>query len=131
LESPVQGLFRVTKEDTELGGKTIPKGSKVYVCYGSANRDDKKFADAVHLNLNRGNASQHMAFSYGIHRCIGQMLARKELAIGLTAILERMDNLQFAPEQGEIRHLPSFILRGIDGLKITFDKTTRDASFGA
>lgn len=122
LESPVQGLFRTTKEETVLAGKTIPAGAKLYVCYGSANRDDGKFPDAETLDINRSNATQHMAFSYGIHRCIGQMLARKELEIGLTAVLERMENIQFAPEQGPIKHVPSFILRGIESLHITFDK---------
>lgn len=122
LESPVQGLFRKTKQETVLAGKTIPAGAKLYVCYGSANRDDVKFPRAEALDIHRSNASQHMAFSYGIHRCIGQALARKELAIGLAAILERMTNIQLSPQQGPIRHVPSFILRGIESLHITFDK---------
>ncbi len=122
LESPVQGLFRITSQDTELGGYEMPKGAKIYLCYGSANRDDKQFPDADKLDITRRNATQHLAFGNGIHRCIGQMLARKELEIGISAILERLDNIELEPGHPPITHKPSFILRGIDSLHIVFEK---------
>ena len=122
LESPVQGLFRIASQDTELGGYKVPKGAKIYLSYGSANRDDKRFPGADKLDVTRRNATKHLAFGYGIHRCIGQMLARKELEIGISAILQRLKNIALEPGHPPITHTPSFILRGIDSLNITFDK---------
>lgn len=121
LESPVQGLFRTATQDTVLGGHAIPKGAKIYLAYGAANRDDKTFAAADQLDVRRKNANRHLAFSHGIHRCIGQMLARKELEIAITAILQRMDNIALVSDQPEPEHAPSFILRGLTSLHITFD----------
>ena len=89
----MQGLFRVTTGDTTLGGYEIPKGAKIYVAYGAANRDDNKFPQADTLDVRRKNAIRHLAFSHGIHRCIGQMLARKELEIAIRAILTRMTDV--------------------------------------
>lgn len=121
LESPVQGLFRTATQDTVLGQYKIPKGAKIYVAYGAANRDDKKFPDAATLDVTRKNANRHLAFSHGIHRCIGQMLARKELEVAITALLRRLDNIALDPSQPAPEHAPSFILRGLTTLHITFD----------
>ncbi|MXW74103.1 MAG: cytochrome P450 [Gammaproteobacteria bacterium] len=122
LESPVQGLFRVTTEDTELGGYAIPKGAKIYLAYGAANRDDRKFPQAETLNVRRRNAIRHLAFSHGIHRCIGQMLARKELEIAIGAILRRMTDIALDEAYPHPAHAPSFILRGLTSLHITFSR---------
>lgn len=121
LESPVQGLFRTATQDTVLGEYNIPKGAKIYVAYGAANRDDKKFAAAAKLDVTRKNANRHLAFSHGIHRCIGQMLARKELEIAITALLTRLDNIALDPNHSAPEHAPSFILRGLTSMHITFD----------
>ena len=122
LESPVQGLFRVTAEDTKLGGYDIPKGAKIYLAYGAANRDDGKFPQADRLDVRRKNAIRHLAFSHGIHRCIGQMLARKELEIAIRAILTRMTGIALDDAWPHPAHAPSFILRGLTSLHITFNK---------
>ncbi len=122
MESPVQGLFRTTTHDTVLGGYAIPKGAKIYVAYGAANRDEKMFSQADTLNVRRNNAIRHLAFGQGIHRCIGQMLARKELEIAITALLRRMNNIALDPAYPAPHHAPSFILRGLTSLHITFTK---------
>ena len=122
LESPVQGLFRVTAEDTTLGGYDIPKGAKIYLAYGAANRDDRKFPQADTLDVRRKNALRHLAFSHGIHRCIGQMLARKELEIATRAILTRMTDIALDEAWPHPAHAPSFILRGLTSLHITFSR---------
>ena len=120
MESPVQGLFRTTKEDTVLGGYAIPKGAKIYLAYGAANRDEKMFPRADTLDVHRKNAVRHLAFGQGIHRCIGQMLARKELEIAITALLRRLDNIALDQAYPYPEHAPSFILRGLTSLHITF-----------
>ena len=74
MESPVQGLFRVTKADAELGGTVIPKMSRIVVMYASGNRDDAQFPGADRFDLRRANAKTHLAFGQGIHFCIGAAL---------------------------------------------------------
>ena len=80
LESPVQGLYRFAKVDTELGGVRIPAGSALNVRYAAANRDEKVFANPQRADLDRKGLRNHMAFGAGIHYCAGANLARLEIA---------------------------------------------------
>lgn len=122
LEAPVQGLFRMAREDVEIGGATIPKGSLVHLRFGSANRDEAKFEESEAFDVCRQGASKHLAFGGGIHHCIGQQLARRELMIGLRAINERLANMQLACDERDLRHVPHLLMRGFDTLPITFQK---------
>jgi cytochrome P450 len=121
LESPVQGLFRIVTRDVCLGGVDLPRGAKLYVCYAAANRDGAVFPEPGQLDVERGNAHRHMAFGYGIHRCIGQMLARSELQVALEVLLGRLRGLRLAADQPEPEHVPSFILRGLRSLHVEFE----------
>lgn len=121
IDSPVQGLFRQTTEDTELGGVDIPKGSIVNLRYGSANHDEQKFEDAERFDVTRKNASAHLAFGAGIHHCIGAQLARREIQCGMRALISKLDNLQIDEDKNTIEHNPSFILRGLKELNVTFE----------
>jgi len=121
MESPVQGLFRVTKEDAELGGSVIPKMSRVVMMYASGNRDDAQFPDADRFDIRRANARTHLAFGQGIHFCIGAALARLEARIAFEVLLTRLRNLRFAVGN-DFAHTPSFILRGLKALHLEFDR---------
>jgi cytochrome P450 len=122
LESAVQGLFRVVKQDTQLGGYAIPKGARVMLRYAAANRDGAKFACPHLLDVERGNAGAHLAFGAGIHHCLGAQLARYEMIASFEAILARMDNLAYAPSRNSFEHHPHLCLRGLKELWITFDR---------
>jgi len=122
LESAVQGLFRVVKEDTQLGGYAIPKGARVMLRYAAANRDGAKFACPHQLDVERSNAGAHLAFGAGIHHCLGAQLARYEMIAAFQAILARMDNLAYAPSGNSFEHHPHLCLRGLKELWITFDR---------
>jgi cytochrome P450 len=121
VDSPVQGLFRMTTEDTELGGVEIPKGSIVNLRYGAANRDPARFDDPGRFDALRRNASAHLAFGGGIHHCIGAQLARREIQCGMRSILTKLDNLRFSEGKNTFQHHPSFILRGLKELYVRFD----------
>ena len=121
FESPVQGLFRMATEDTELGGTKIPKGSTVNLRYGSGNRDECVFKNADKFDVQRTDARRHLAFGGGIHLCIGQALARQEIKFAMKILLERIENMRFADPNFEVEHHPSMILRGIKKLPIKFD----------
>jgi cytochrome P450 len=122
LETPVQSVPRVTTEDTELGGRRIPKGSLVLLGYASANRDEAKFECPESLNFERKNVGQHLAFGSGIHRCIGAMLARMEIKISMRQMITRLDNLQLAIPADELAYGPSMIVRSLVSLPVTFTR---------
>jgi cytochrome P450 len=120
LEAPVQGLPRMTTEDTELAGCKIPKGSLVYLGYASGNRDAAKFDDPDSFSLERKNAGQHLAFGGGIHRCIGAMLSRMEIKVAMRLLLKRLENLKLTIPESELVYTPSMVIRPLVCLPISF-----------
>ena len=81
-ETPVQGVVRVTTEDTELGGCPIAKGQVVTVMLGSANTDERTWPEVDSVDFDRPE-NRHLAFGGGAHRCLGSHLARMELRVAL------------------------------------------------
>ncbi|MGO1543459.1 MAG: cytochrome P450 [Gulosibacter sp.] len=75
VHSPVGMYPRLVTRDTEIGGVRIPAGSTVAVVGASANRDERKFADADQFDLTRESAA-HLAFGNGTHICAGNWVAR-------------------------------------------------------
>ena len=122
IESPVQWLQRICLVDTELGGVSIPKGSRVFMMWGAANRDETVFPDAGSFNLMRANLKDHMAFGFGIHFCLGAPLARMEGRIALRRLLARMENIRLAPGRNDFMHAPfPPLFRGLNHLHLDFD----------
>ena len=120
LESPVQGLFRVVRKDTEFGGVHLPKGARIMLRFAAANRDGRKYASPEQIDLHRANAGTHVAFGAGIHHCIGAGLARLEMRQAFTALAQRLRHLALAPDN-DFTHHPSMILRGLKALRVTFE----------
>jgi len=118
--SPVQfSPRRVAREDVEIGGVTIPKGEGLFMLLASANRDEARFAKPDELDPHR-DASHHLAFGYGIHQCLGQMLARFELAIAFERILERLPALRLAVPLEQIRFKHDMQIYGLHNLPVTW-----------
>jgi cytochrome P450 len=120
FDTPTQGLFRTTTCPVELSGVTIPAGARVFLVYGSANHDAAQFSESERFDIARPNAREHLAFSRGIHVCIGAPLARLEIRTALERLLERLPNLRpaahAAPERFE-----HFWLRGFNTLPTEWD----------
>lgn len=117
LASPNQGLFRICTEDTEVAGTPIPKGSMLWVMFGSANRDERVFPDPDRFDPERENLNESLAFGRGAHFCIGAQLARLELRVLFEELSRRIESVAFAPGT-TLRYEPSFILRGLESLEI-------------
>lgn len=80
LELPAPYTPRVTSQEVEVGGVTIPAGSVVQLCLGPANRDPRRFERPDEVATDLGDRG-HLAFGGGIHRCLGSHLARRELRL--------------------------------------------------
>jgi cytochrome P450 len=119
LEGPVQGLFRTAAVDVEMHGVTIPAGAVVNVRYASANRDEDRFECPAAMDLDRSNVREHLAFGFGIHHCLGAALARRELAIGFRALVDRVESMAFVEGANDFLHAPNFCLRALKELHIT------------
>ena len=120
LEGPVQGLFRMAARDVELAGTKIPSGSMINVRYASANLDEREFDAPEQLDLERAKPGRHLAFGSGIHHCLGAPLARRELYWSFRALVDRVEEMAFVPEKNDFEVQPSFSLRALKELHISF-----------
>ena len=118
LEAPVQGLLRITTEDTEIAGTNLPAGSALALRYGSGNRDEREFADPDRLDLNRRRAASHLSFGSGIHHCIGAFLSRRELYYAVRGVVTRFSKIELAADGRTPTIIPSFTLRGLANLDV-------------
>jgi cytochrome P450 len=115
-DSPVQMTLRSAYADVDVGGHLVPEGEPVVVFLGGANRDPDVFTDPHRFDITRENASEHLAFSSGIHYCLGAGLARLEGAVAVRTLYERFPDLRVAapPERR-----PTRVLRGYDSIPVT------------
>ncbi len=115
FESPVQFTARVLKEDIDICGQHIPKGWTVLCMLGAANRDPKQFKEPDRLDLKRLN-NQHLAFSAGLHFCIGAQLARLEGQIAILNLVQRFPRMKLAGPRPE--WVSTFGFRGLKSLAV-------------
>jgi cytochrome P450 len=115
-DSPVQITGRTAQEGAEVDGRPIPPGQRVTVLLGAANRDPDVFADPARFDITRANAREHLAFSAGIHYCLGAGLARLEAVVAMRMLTERFPTLRVA---GRPARRDLHVLRGFEHLPVT------------
>ena len=94
IESPIQGFSRFAIVDHEFDGVTLPGDSRVIVLFGSANRDERHWADPETFDIRRKDVARHVAFGYGEHACIGMNLARLEIGAIFTALARNVERFE-------------------------------------
>lgn len=104
MESPAQALSRTATRDVTLHGLTIPAGARVMLLWGSANHDEREFPDPEAFDLSRRFA-RHLAFSHGIHFCLGANLARLEARVALEEWHHRFPRYELAGEPVRARSI--------------------------
>jgi cytochrome P450 len=125
-ETPATSMWRIAAKDTALGGVSIAEGSDVLLRFDAANRDPEIFEDPDRFDIRRKKALRHLAFGApGVHRCLGQMLARRELAAAFPKLLGRLHNLRIIEDQSDTRYWPGLLHRGIASLHLAFDPIRR------
>ncbi len=85
---------RKAVKDGVIGGVEIPKGSNILLVMGSANRDETVFDQPDAFDIGRENARSHLAFGYGIHYCLGNMLAKLQARVALEEITKNVPSLR-------------------------------------
>jgi len=88
-QTPVLHMRRTARVDAEIGGKSIRAGDKVVIWYISGNRDEEVIERADEFIVDRRRPREHMAFGFGIHRCLGNRLAEMQLRILWEEVLRR------------------------------------------
>ena len=114
-QTPILGMRRRAKEDTELFGKQIRKDDKVVMWYVSGNRDDEVIADPMSFKVDRENARHHLSFGFGIHRCMGNRLAEMQLRVSWEEIMKRFRLVEVI---GDAVRAKSNIIRGYRSMQV-------------
>ena len=118
--SPVElAPERYPREDVALAGVVIPRGAMVFVAIGSANRDERQFADPDVLDIAR-EPNRHLAFGLGAHFCIGASLARLEGQIAIGTLLRRVPDLRLAVAPDRLRWRSGLLNRGLEALPVAY-----------
>jgi cytochrome P450 len=112
--SPVQTFFRTTTRSVDVSGVTIPADRKVLLFLAAANRDPRQWAQPDRFDIRRKTLG-HVGFGYGIHACVGQMVARLEAEILLSALVRSVASIE---PHGEPVWRLNNTLHGLDSLPI-------------
>jgi cytochrome P450 len=115
-DSPVQMTSRIAGADVELAGRPVPRGSYVLTLLAAAGRDPLVYHEPAVFRLDRDAEPEHLAFSGGIHYCLGAPLARLEGEIAFRALAQRLPDLRLA---GRPRRRPGVTLRGYESLPVS------------
>ncbi|WP_252259531.1 cytochrome P450 [Erythrobacter aurantius] len=115
MQTPLAHMRRTCTEDTEVFGQTIKKGDKVVLWYLAANHEEEIFPDPHKLDLTRENARRHIAFGYGIHRCVGARLAELQLRILLEEMHKRRMRVHVA---GDVERVRANFVHGFRKLEV-------------
>jgi cytochrome P450 len=117
-DAPVcMATIRFTAEPVNVRGVEIPEGELVMLSLGAANRDPRRFEDPDRLMLAR-NDPGHLAFGYGIHRCLGAFLGRLEAETALGALLRRFPRIELAADETTLPWRDTIMLRGLESLPV-------------
>ena len=128
-DSPVQGLFRTNRDECVVHGEKIEADTKVQLLFAAANRDPEVWQDPDDIQLDRfGPGSKpHLAFGWGVHHCIGNVLARREGQLALRWMVETFEKVELI---GPVQVNQPFILRGLTTLPIRWTLRTDKDTVG-
>ncbi|MEV0077818.1 cytochrome P450 [Nocardia neocaledoniensis] len=125
FDPPVQTTARETLEAVELDGVRLRPGSTVILSLAGANRDPAVFPDPHRFDIDRPNLKDHVAFSSGVHSCLGASLARMEAVHALRALYTRYPDLRL---RGEPTRRNLFTLHGFEHMPVDLGPVARETS---
>ena len=114
--SPVTHFMRTATEDYTIRNTTIKAGESVLLSYPSGNRDEDTFTDPFKFDVGR-TPNRHLAFGFGIHYCLGAMLARMEMRTFFNELIPRIKTMELA---GDYAHIHTTFVGGLKRLPVTY-----------
>jgi len=121
--SPVKNMCRTLTADTTFHGTDMRKDEKIMLMFESANFDEAVFENPETFNIHR-NPNNHMAFGFGSHFCLGNQLARLELSMMTTRVLERLPDLSLA-DDASVPLRPANFVSGPEAMPVVFTPTKK------
>nr|WP_310523448.1 cytochrome P450 [Polymorphobacter sp.] len=118
-QTPLSHMRRTCVEDTNLHDHPIKKGDKIVMWYLSGNRDETVFPDAERLDIARPNARRHLAFGFGVHRCVGARLAELQIQILFEEMLKRRMTVRVT---GQPEYVAQSFVHGYKKLPVIIEK---------
>ncbi|WP_413319024.1 cytochrome P450 [Agrococcus sp. 1P02AA] len=127
--APIGLYSRQTTRETELTGVRLPAGARLGICILSANRDERVWADAAAFDVRR-EVKPHLAFSKGVHVCLGAWVARSQVAdVALPMLFERLQGLELVPERPA--EIGGWVFRGMLSLPVRWASVRSATAPGA
>ena len=114
-QSPIAHMARTATRDVEFKGRQIKEGDRLALWYVSGNRDATEIPNADEFVIDRPNARHHLAFGFGIHRCVGNRLGEMQLRVIWEEIMKRFKHIEVV---GDPVYLRSCFINGIRELPV-------------
>lgn len=118
LESPLQYIERRVAVRTSLGGRTLERDDMVKLLLGSANHDERRFADPDEFVMGR-TPNPHLAFGHDVHLCLGAPLARIEIPIAIETFLRRFPRASLAVDRQALRWRRNLMFHALEELPVS------------
>jgi cytochrome P450 family 142 subfamily A polypeptide 1 len=119
--APVKNMARTMTADVDFHGTRLKQGEKMILLFESANFDEEVFEDPESFNIDR-YPNNHLAFGFGTHFCLGNQLARLELSIMQTKLLQRLPDMRLASDD-ELPLRPANFVSGLEQMPVKFTPT--------
>lgn len=126
--APIGMYSRQTTQDTVLAGTHLPAGAKLGICVLSANRDEAVWEHADRFDIHR-EAKPHLAFSKGVHVCLGNWAARAEIAeVALPLLFNSLEGLRI--DETRDTAIGGWVFRGMLKLPVTWSTARKEPDYG-
>jgi cytochrome P450 family 142 subfamily A polypeptide 1 len=121
--SPVKNMCRTLTDDTDFHGTALRKGEKIMLLFESANFDETLFDNPDQFDIRR-DPNSHLAFGFGTHFCLGNQLARLELSMMTSRVLQRLPDLRLAAEDDVLPLRPANFVSGLEAMPMVFSPSS-------
>jgi cytochrome P450 len=128
FDGPVKVVYRLAQKRTQVADTPVPAGTVLTVCLTGASNDPAHFDDPDAFDIDRPNKRDHLAFSRGVHACLGAPLARLEARVAIERLLARTADIRISEAHhgpADARRYsfePTYTFRNLAELHIAFDR---------